>query len=379
MPNLDILRCTGCTACAVSCRTKCITMTENTEGFLEPRIDMSSCVECGLCEKVCPLNKPLAEEKPIKAYAVKSKSEQTIMDSSSGGLFSEMANAVLSKNGVVFGAKYDENFKVVHGYTENVQDLKNFRGSKYVQSELGDTFKEVEAFLKNDRLVLFCGTPCQAAGLKSFLRKEYENLILVDFICHGVPSPKVWQEYFDIKADKKHLDKISFRDKTRGWNSYSLSFTYANGKKICESRYINKYLRGFNSNMFLRGSCHDCHFKTVNRVSDVTIADFWGVERVLPQFADKNGVSLAFLQTDKGQAFFGSIQNIAFVEADAKKAADLNKSMTVSAVPNKNRNSFFSDLDTHKIKFVMNKYCTISPKERAILIIRTLYRKLKKR
>lgn len=378
MPNLDILRCTGCTACAVSCRTKCITMTENIEGFLEPRIDMSSCVECGLCEKVCPLNKPLAEEKPIKAYAVKSKSEQTIMDSSSGGLFSEMANAVLSKNGVVFGAKYDDNFKVVHGYTESTQDITCFRGSKYVQSELGDTFKEVEAFLKDNRLVLFCGTPCQIAGLKSYLKKEYENLLLIDFICHGVPSPKVWKEYLNFKADKKQLEKVSFRDKIKGWSQYSLSFTYSNGKKVCETRYINKYLRGFNSNMFLRGSCHNCHFKTVNRVSDITIADFWGVDSVLPDFSNKKGVSLAFLQSEKGKNFFESISNIEYKKTDTEKAVSLNKSMVISAVPNKNRSNFFNEFNTGGIKSAINKYCTIPPKERAILAIRTLYRKLKK-
>lgn len=223
-------KCNGCYACATACPKRCITMTVDEEGFWYPEIDTTSCVNCDACIKVCPIETsytPLTK-KNITAYAAMHKEDFVRLNSSSGGIFSALATYVLEKGGVVFGAGLDEEFNVVHTYVENVEDLTVLRGSKYVQSKIGEAYKEAEIFLKKGKLVYFSGTPCQIEGLLAYLKRPYENLITQDLICHGVPSPKVWREYVDYRraeANGAKPRKIAFRAKNEGWKRYSVAFS----------------------------------------------------------------------------------------------------------------------------------------------------------
>lgn len=233
--------CCGCNSCVQCCPKSCITMCEDEEGFLYPEVDENVCVDCGLCEKVCPVLHQAEDRKPLAVYAAKNKNEEIRRQSSSGGVFTALAEEVIKDGGVVFGARFDEHWEVKHDYTETVEGLSIFRGSKYVQSRIEDCYQKVEQFLRAGRKVLFSGTPCQVAGLKLFLRKEYNYLLTVDFICHGVPSPGVWREYLkeetarecgrknsvlshpDIKDQDALIESILFRDKCLGWKKYSFA------------------------------------------------------------------------------------------------------------------------------------------------------------
>ncbi|MBO5852165.1 MAG: Coenzyme F420 hydrogenase/dehydrogenase, beta subunit C-terminal domain, partial [Clostridia bacterium] len=224
MQIVDKSLCSGCSACLHICPKNSISMEPDKNGFLRPVIDETKCTNCGLCKKTCPvLNKKEQQEKNVQAYAVINKDEGVRKDSSSGGVFTQIAKYVLSKNGVVFGALFDENFKVKHAYIESENDLIKLQKSKYVQSEIGVTYKEAKNFLDQGRFVLFTGTPCQIGGLQAYLKKPYDNLITQDFICHGVPSPKVWKKYIDKKKKVGNIKEVSFKDKRTGWNKYSIT------------------------------------------------------------------------------------------------------------------------------------------------------------
>lgn len=313
--------CCGCGACVQRCPKSCISMREDNEGFLYPEVNKEICIDCGLCEKVCPVINQSEERKPMAVYAAKHKDERIRLASSSGGVFTAIAESVIDEGGVVFGARFDKNWSVIHGYTETKEGLAAFRGSKYVQSRIGESYKDTEAFLKTGRKVLFSGTPCQIAGLKRFLRKEYDNLLTVDFICHGVPSPGVWREYLKEETARQcggknsvlshpkdklgdvRIENISFRDKRLGWKKFSfaltLSTTNGSGAKntVLLSEPLNKniFLRGFLADLYLRPSCHACPAKKFKSGSDVTIGDFWGVQNVMPEIDDNLGCSIVYM------------------------------------------------------------------------------------
>lgn len=316
--------CCGCNACVQRCPKSCITMREDNEGFLYPEVDREVCIDCGLCEKVCPVIHQGEKRKPLAVYAVKHKDDKIRLSSSSGGAFTALAESVIDEDGVVFGAKFDEDWLVFHDYTDTKEGLVAFRGSKYVQSRIGDSFKKAEYFLKAGRKVLFSGTPCQIAGLKRFLRKEYDNLLTVDFICHGVPSPGVWREYLkeetarqcggknsvlshpNIKERDARIESISFRDKRLGWKKYSFALTLSvpngHGAKntVLLSEPLNKniFLRGFLTDLYLRSSCHACPAKSFKSGSDITISDFWGGQSIIPEWNDDKGISVMFLHKE---------------------------------------------------------------------------------
>ncbi|TWV64533.1 Coenzyme F420 hydrogenase/dehydrogenase, beta subunit C-terminal domain [Parabacteroides distasonis] len=316
--------CCGCNACVQRCPESCITMREDNEGFSYPEVDREVCIDCGLCEKVCPVIHQGDKRKPLAVYAVKHKDDKIRLSSSSGGAFTALAESVIDEDGVVFWAKFDEDWSVFHDYTDTKEGLAAFRGSKYVQSRIGDSFKKAEYFLKAGRKVLFSGTPCQIAGLKRFLRKEYDNLLTVDFICHGVPSPGVWREYLkeetarqcggknsvlshpNIKERDARIESISFRDKRLGWKKYSFALTLSvpigHGVKntVLLSEPLNKniFLRGFLTNLYLRPSCHACPAKSFKSGSDITISDFWGGQSIIPEWNDDKGISVMFLHKE---------------------------------------------------------------------------------
>lgn len=245
-------QCCGCSACAKRCPEECITMQSDKQGFLYPVADAEICIGCGLCERVCPVINQGQCRQPLQTYAAKNEKERIRLTSSSGGIFSMLAESVIVEGGVVFGAKFNSQFEVVHSFTETIAGLSDFRTSKYVQSYMGDCFEEAERFLKSGRRVLFSGTPCQIAGLKLFLLKDYANLLAVDVACHGVPSPLVWHDYKN-RFNNANLGSINFRDKCKGWKSFSFTVNNKDGKVII-SEPINKnsYMRGFLSNIYLR-------------------------------------------------------------------------------------------------------------------------------
>lgn len=370
----DKTKCCGCHACYNICPKNAINMCEDEKGFKYPKVDKKKCIDCKLCEKVCPiLNNEKIKNKPV-AYACINEDKEIRNQSSSGGIFTLIAEEILKKNGVVFGAAFDEDYNVVHDYIEKIEDLKKFRGSKYVQSSINNMYKKTKVFLNNGRYVLFTGTPCQIEGLKKYLQRDYDKLYTQDIICHGVPSPKVWKKYLEFreKIDKEKPKYISFRNKDDGWKLFNTKFEYSkfNYKK---NQNEDIYMKAFLSNISLRDSCYKCSFKKKNRVSDITLADFWGIENVLPKMDDNKGTSLVIVNSIKGQEIFEKIKNSIILEkVNLDDALQYNKSMIESVNKNKNREKFFDDLD--KVEF--NKLVRKNMPESKL--IRRIFRKIKK-
>lgn len=365
----DKRNCCGCAACVQRCPKQCISLKEDEEGFLYPFVDENICIGCGLCEKVCPvLHQPDTGRKPIAVYAAKNKDEEIRRNSSSGGVFSALAERTINEGGVVFGACFDDKWEVIHAYAETSEDLEKFRGSKYVQSRIGNTYKEAEEFLKSGRPVLFSGTPCQIAGLKLFLRKEYTNLLTVDIICHGVPSPSVWRKYLKeeiarqmrkMRLPLRHpitdikIESISFRDKTLGWKKYSFALiitrtNYNGWKSVITFRTPNDknpYMRGFLENIYLRPSCFTCPAKCGKSNSDITIGDFWGIEHITPEIDDNKGVNCILINTKHGEGFIADL-SLTKYEASYDGICKYNESLIKSSHFNFKSNKFYSDYKT---------------------------------
>lgn len=347
-------------------------MVTNTEGFLYPRVDKELCIHCGFCEKVCPVLDNKKERNPLSVYVGYNRDQDIVSQSSSGGIFTLLAERILEEGGVVFGARFNEKWEVIHDFVEEKEDLSLFRGSKYLQSRIGDTFHQAESFLKEGRKVLFSGTPCQIAGLKSFLRKPYENLLAVDFICHGVPSPRIWKRYLNdffvahscnknsvlphAISEKDTLIKgISFRNKRLGWKKYSFALTLSttngsgaeNTVLLAEPLGENYYLKGFLSDLYLRPSCYQCQIKSWKSGSDITIADAWGVENIYPELDDDRGCSLIVILTSVGQHYFDCLKNFGLVnvcDANEEFIRRYNPAAFVSAKLHKNRHKFFKNI-----------------------------------
>ncbi len=337
--------CCGCTACYSVCPNSCIKMITDSEGFNYPKVDYSLCVDCGLCRSVCPtLCLSNYNTKTTKAYGVKNVNENIRKDSSSGGVFSAIAELVIRRGGKIFGAEFDRDWSVKHSYIDNISDIKRFRGSKYVQSDLKDTFLTLKTILKENTLVLFSGTPCQVKGLKLFLNKDYDNLICLDFICHGVPSNRVWEAYLSsLTHDTNSIESIQFRDKKTGWKSYSFTFKQKNESSKSEFYYNNAYMKGFLRDLYLRPSCNNCPAKKGISNSDITLADFWGVDKLFPQ-KDDLGVSLVIVNNSKGASIFSEL-NITQFPVDLDFALKYNPSYNESSKQNNYRYLFFNLLN----------------------------------
>ena len=375
----DKKACCGCGACVQRCPKQCITLHEDSEGFLYPVADASVCINCGLCEKVCPVINQHTAHEPLQTFAAKNSNEAVRAASSSGGVFTMLAESVIKSGGVVFGAAFDQQWKVVHTCATTIGGLQKFRGSKYLQSQTNNTFKEAEAYLKQGRQVLYSGTPCQVAGLKRYLRKDYDNLLTVDFICHGVPSPGVFRTYLrdeiirlsarqgggkntvllpciplvaesdGLGEGEVKMQSVSFRDKRNGWKKFGfalgLSKASAAGEKnsvLLSYSPLNKdlFMRGFLRDLYLRPSCYACPAKQLKSGSDITLGDFWGIETLLPELDDDRGISAVTANTEKGRALLQE-GNVELTEVAYSEVVKRNSALVHSASEPKGRRAFF--------------------------------------
>jgi acetyltransferase-like isoleucine patch superfamily enzyme/coenzyme F420-reducing hydrogenase beta subunit len=357
--------CNGCNACVDLCPENAISLKTDQEGFWYPVVDELNCKDCGLCEKVCPElhadDLRIHDFKTPICYAAVHKNLEVRFDSTSGGLFSALAEKMYKDGGYVGGAIYNEDFSVRHIISDDKKDLKKLRSSKYAQSDTTGLFSKTKKLLKSGEKVLVCGTPCQMAGLRGFLRKDYENLITVDFACRGINSPTVYRKFLDY-MEKKYGSKITYlkaKSKELGWRRLAYKIVFENGKTIFDPKETSLYTHGYlKANAYSRPSCYDCKFKGFPRHSDITLADFWGIENVDKSLDNDLGTSMVMLTSKKGLAYFDQIkQKIKCKEVEFESVLPGNGAFVSSLDPPKvNREQFFDDLNKYSFDEVALKY-----------------------
>jgi coenzyme F420-reducing hydrogenase beta subunit len=342
--------CCGCTSCMSVCPHRAIFMEEDCEGFLYPAIDSTKCTGCNLCKTVCTFqgsqNKE-DESKEPKAYAVKHTSEEVRIQSTSGGVFTALSDELLSRGGIVYGACFDRNLTVRHQRAKDAKTRNAFRGSKYVQSDMRNILGAVADDLKEGLEVLFTGTPCQVAAVKTYMvhgSVDIKKLVLCDFICHGTPSPRLFSEYIKLcekKRKKKVVDHI-FRSKIYGWHNHTEINVFDDGEADCCSYYSQLFKSMYGSLMILRPSCHTCKYADIHRPSDITIADFWGIDKSMPAFNDDKGVSLVLLNNEKGTHLFERVKGkIIWMESTLQACAQPN--LYKPSLKSEKREKFWED------------------------------------
>lgn len=346
----DKSKCCGCASCIDACPKQCIEFNEDNEGFRYPKVNVDKCIDCHICEKVCPVINKSEGQKIDKLYSASNKVDDIRIKSSSGGVFGYLAEIIIKQGGIVYGASFDDNWEVQHIGIEKIEDLHKLRSSKYLQSRCNHIFSEIKEQLKSQRIVLFSGTPCQVAGLKKFLRKDYDNLYCIDIICHGVPSPKVWRLYLAqliknniIGPELKNIKEVDFRSKIPNWSSYQIRINSESGEYNCP-KDEDPYFKAFIQNVTIRPICLNCPFKGGTSGSDITLADFWGIKRVDPMEYSDEGVSMII---DYGKNKFDlSGLNIKFQNPDCIESC--NGSYYHSAQYNANRKILFAKIDSAK-------------------------------
>lgn len=345
----DKIECVGCEACKNICPTNCITMIYDNEGFLYPDVDIEKCISCGRCKSVCQEigHNKREEFETLQVYAVKNKNESCRYQSSSGGFFYEIANWVIKNKGIVYGAAFDKQFSVKHIGIETVDDIKYLMGSKYVQSSIGNTYIDAENELKKERWVLYTGTPCQIDGLNAYLERKYDKLISLSVICHGVPSPKVWERYLQLKKGQyfeNNILGVNFRDKTNGWKHFGLKIQFDNAEYEM-SHKMDLYMQGFLQDLYLRRSCYECPSKGVSLSSDFLLGDFWGIDNVLESFNDDCGVSAVIINTDKATVLWENIKDqFIYKKVRYTDVLKYNSALEKSIKMNLKRERFFIEL-----------------------------------
>lgn len=377
----DKKQCCGCNACAQICPTKSIVLQEDAEGFAYPQIDSTKCVECQLCEKVCPIIVPQVSRSigatENKAYAIRALNTELRLKSSSGGIFTLLAEKVIDDGGVVFGAAFDQDLLVHHTAVETIEELEKLRGSKYLQSKIKDTFSQAKSYLENDRTVLFSGTACQIAGLKNYLRKDYSNLYTIDILCHGVPSPLVWKKYIEWKEKQyqSNVTQVAFRNKNQGWKRFSVLLEFSDNSAYEKVFTQDLFMSLFLDNICLRPSCHDCRYKSMDRPSDITLGDCWGIEKTHPEIDDDKGTSIAVVHTERGEYLFSRIEDLtdsyqASLDFLLPPNADSRKSVGM----HKNRGLLFKMI-AHKVPFGMFDYVYCDGKKQKLKWVMRLMKK----
>lgn len=395
--------CCGCESCVQICPKHCISFVPDKEGFEYPIVDRGGCIDCHLCEKVCPVINIGSSRIPLSTYATINSKEEERMESSSGGVFTFIAKKIILQGGVVFGAQYDEHWNVVHAYTDKIEELGRFRGSKYVQSKIGKTFIECKNFLREGRPVLFTGTPCHIKALKLFLKRDYDNLYTADFVCHGVPSKTAWQSYLIETLEPNLLKKaerssaagkntvlslslntasaiadIVFRDKNDyGWEKYCFVIRKKSGNKARQNsvlssdiHYNNPYFSLFLSHVMERHSCYNCPAKAGKSGSDLTMGDYWGIDFDNIIKKDNKGVSLLMVHSERGRLL---AKGLTLSERTYEHAVLRNPMIVKSLKASKLRSSMY---DIIKKKGILQPSCRIRKRNTAIRVINKLLRKL---
>ena len=376
------MKCCGCEACVQACKLHCITMEMDEEGFSYPLIDPDKCISCGACDRVCPIQS--AREKPVgmSVYAARCLDEETRRTSSSGGIFSLLARKTFEKGGAVFGAAFESDFSVSHKPARSLEKLEALKGSKYVQSRIGDSFRQAEQLLKQGIPVLFTGTPCQISGLHSFLGKKYENLYTAEILCHGVPSFMVWRKYLQEQEMKNgsKLWGVSFRDKASGWHQYAVRIFFDNQKNYEKVFYEDSFMKLFLKNICLRPSCHDCQFREGTSGADLTIGDAWGIEKWMPEMDDDKGTSVVVVNSGKGRQLLTEIRDEAEIrKSDAETALAGNPVYYKSVMSHPNRKKFFEALEKGASMEELLLFCKEPVWKRMISFCKRAAKKLLKR
>lgn len=339
-------RCCGCGACAAACPVGAIAFTVDANGFYKPQVK-DHCIQCGACLKACPVEAPPEGEAPRGFYACAGSPER-VMISSSGGVFSLLAEAVLDRGGCVFGCGWDADHLPRHMRIESREELKRLYGSKYAQSNMEGIYPQVKQQLKAGKKVLFSGSPCQVAGLRRFLKKNDENLIAVDFICHGVPSAGVLKKHLS-ELEKKQGAKVkdlTFRDKSKGWKELQLTVRFEDGSEYSRPAAADPYYRAFLGNLSLNKICGECPFNSLPRSADITLGDFWRVEKHHPGFEDNAGVSCVVISSEKGEGLFELVQkNLTVVKSSQEDIMDGNPFLNGHCTLHKRRGKFFAGLE----------------------------------
>lgn len=384
----DKTKCCGCNACGDICNHNAITFKTDIEGFWYPEVDKEKCVDCGLCEKICPelhIDKLKKNDfdKPAHTIAAINKNMRVRWDSTSGGAFSAFADIMYAQGGYVSGAIYNEDFSVRNFISNKPEDLEKLRSSKYLQSKAEGLYKQIRDLLRKGEKVLACGTPCQMAALRSFLQKDYENLIIVDFICRGVNSPKVYRKYLDL-LEKRYGGKVVYvkaKNKELGWRNLTRKVVFDNGKSYYGVFMDDDFRRGYHTNVFCRPSCYHCQYKGFPRIADITIADYWGIERIDKNLDNNIGTSMILLNSKKGIEYFEKAKDkFEWKETEFESILPGNIALRKAiAQPQINRKEFFKDLDKGTFEDVVEKYFpkhhteTVSVKQKIKRLIKPYY------
>lgn len=377
----DKSKCCGCCACVDVCAHKAISLNTDKEGFWYPVVDKDKCIDCGLCDKICPeLNintlKKNDSPKPIKTIAAIHRNMRVRWDSTSGGAFSALADAMYRQGGYVSGAIYNDDFSVRNYISNNPDDLIKLRSSKYLQSKAEGLYAEIRSLLRKGEKVLACGTPCQMAALRSFLRKDYENLIIVDFICRGVNSPKVYRKYLD-SLERKYGSKVVYvkaKNKELGWRNLTRKVVFENGESYYGVSMVDDFRRGYHTNVYCRPSCYTCQYKGFPRMSDITIADYWGIEKVDLNLDNNIGTSMILLNSKKGEKYFELVKDdLEYKETKFESILAGNVALTKPIQsPKISREDFFEDLDKGTFDDVTAKYFPLNKNSKKIGLKRNI-------
>ena len=356
---IDKTKCAGCTACYSVCPKSAIIMEEDNEGFLYPMVNQNKCVQCNMCDDVCPYKNDKRPDYDLEnCFVAINLNEKQRAKSSSGGIFVLLAESILNEGGIVYGAAFDTEWCVYHRGAESKSELDALMGSKYMQSTMGNTFSKVADELNKGRKVLFTGTTCQINGLRNFLKKDYENLYCNDFICLGVPSPKIWRDYLEIFFPRYDIKSINFKDKSLGWHMFSLNIEGSKNKFIKNGRDTYFFI-GYFRHLYTRPACSKCVYKLGNRYSDITISDCWGYNKIAPEMDDNKGMSSVVCHTNRGMDLFNSIKpNIKWKEADMKDVLLYNSGYRKSVSMAYNRDEFWKDYNNIPKKKLFKKYCS---------------------
>jgi coenzyme F420-reducing hydrogenase beta subunit len=367
VPNIPVKNCCGCAACENACSAFAIKMQPDKEGFMYPEINNELCCDCGKCEKACPIITPPKLSTKIEACFVAQNEDQSVLDeSTSGGFVDALCKHILEeKHGYVCGVAFDADFMPYHKIVDSYEDAKAFRNSKYAQSNTGTVYKDILALLKCDKNVMFIGTPCQVAGLKSFLKDDYENLITVDLVCRSIPSPKLWREYLDWQQKRygSNVSKVVCRKKTYGYHSGALELEFQNGKRYAGSNRVDYYMKSFHKDICSRNSCYDCQFKTVNRCSDFTVFDSWRPETAtLGACVDNNkGYSSVIVHTGKGKMIISGLKKIVKYAANVDILLSFTGGMAIESINRPiARDEFYLNIDSYGFHKTVKKFSKVS-------------------